>query len=322
LPSTATSGDKRSFYKPPFGGLWLAGRRQFIFALSASWTSAEGRVSLMEILMEIVNVNITKRDLFIFEFIEACGWVKFDSILKYLIKNNEYIDFGKYSKPMNSESLRVRLNLLYRAGYLRRVRFLDSNYYSSTILSAGRYELVKNLNYNQAEHDDYLINLAIEFSNYKFCEFDTQRMIKSRFTLTEKSGPIPDLIYKSEDNEDAAFIEYERTEKSELQIQNKIYNLLADSKRIFKKSSVVVICETANIYNKYIKVMTNYFNFDSQRNYVCLFQETGRFNIDGTKIYEIQNEMSIICMKSSEVSLKFRQILAKSRTLYKKRNPE
>lgn len=272
--------------------------------------------------MEIINVNITKRDLFIFEFVEACGWVKFNSILKYVTKNHTIIDPEKYSKPMNAESLRVRLNLLYRAGYLRRIKFLDSNYYSSTILSSGRYELIKNLNYNQVEHDDYLINLAIDFSNYKFYDFDTQRMIKSRFTLTEKSGPIPDLIYKSEDNEDAAFIEYERSEKSELQIKNKIANLLADTKRILKQSSVVVICETANIYNKYIKVMTNHFNFDSQRNYVCLFQETGKFNVDGEKIYEIQNEMSIVCIKNSEIELKFDKILAKSRELYNDRNLE
>lgn len=271
--------------------------------------------------MKIVNVNVTKRDLFIFEFVEACGWVKFDLILKYVTKNHEYIDREKYLSPMTAESLRVRLNLLHRAGYLRRIRFLESNYYSSTILSSSRYELVKNLNYNQAEHDDYLINLAVEFSNYKFYDFDTQRMIKSRFTLSEKSGPIPDLIYKSEDNEDAAFIEYERTEKSELQIQNKIANLLADSKRIFKQSSVVVICETENIYNKYIKVMNKHFNFDPQRNYVCLYQDTGKFNLAGEKIYQIQNEMSIVCIKSVDVKSKLNKILSRSRELYTKRNP-
>lgn len=272
--------------------------------------------------MEIVNVNITKRDLFIFEFVEACGWVKFDLILKYVTKNHEYIDPEKYSKPMTDESLRVRLNLLYRAGYLRRIRFLDSNYYSSTILSSSRYELVKNLNYNQTEHDDYLINLAIEFSDCKFYDFDTQRMIKSRFTLSEKSGPIPDLIYKSEDNEDATFIEYELSDKSEALAFKKIDNLLADQKRKFKNSSVLFICKTETMFKKYINVAKKYFEYDEETMYLKKMKESGKFKENGDKIYEIENDMNIIFMKSSEVQERFKPFLVRARERYLELNPE
>lgn len=266
--------------------------------------------------MEIVNVNITRRDAFIFEFIEACGWVKFDLILKYLIKNNEYIDTEKYPKPMNAESLRVRLNLLHRAGYLRRIRFIDSNYYASTPLSSKRYELIGTLNFNQAAHDDYLINLMIDFSNPKFYDFESQRMVKSRFGVGVKSGPIPDLIYLTTDKEDAAYIEYELSEKSELLMQNKIANLLSDDKRKFNNSCVVIICETENIYAKYKRVANKYFVYDEDKKNISTFKETGKFKENGDKIYEVENEMFLVFIKSSEIKTRFIKLLAHIRKLY------
>jgi hypothetical protein len=276
----------------------------------------------MEIIMKTANVNITKRDLFIFEFIEVTGWVKFDLILKYLIKNNMYIDLEKYPEPMNAESLRVRLNLLHRAGYLRRIRFMDSNYYASTPLSSKNYELINSLNFNQADHDNYLISLVIDFSNYKFYDFDTQRMVKARYAVGEKTGPIPDLIYLTESREDAAYIEYELSDKSETLSFAKIDNLLSDSKRKFKNSSVLFICETDTIYKKYINVAKKYFEYDEEKRYLKKMKESGKFKENGDKIYEIENDMNIIFMKSSEVQKRFKPFLDRARKRYLELNPE
>lgn len=237
--------------------------------------------------MEYVNVQITKRDLFIFEFIDANGWVRFDILLRYLKKNHEYIDPEKYPNSMTNDSLRVRLNLLCRAGYLRRTRFNDLNYYATTLISAKDYGIIDKMNFNQAEHNDFLVTFAYYFSDVKFNDFATQRMVRARFSVGVKTGPIPDLIYLAEDHEDAAYLEYEHSEKSELAIKQKIENLIWDEKRRYKNCPVFIICSTQNIHTKYLKVLMNFFDYNVEKKIATTYEKKNT-------ITKKTNELSIV----------------------------
>lgn len=261
--------------------------------------------------MEYVNVQITKRDLFIFEFIDANGWVRFDILLRYLAKNHGYIDTDKYAKPMTNDSLRVRLNLLCRAGYLRRTRFNELNYYATTLISAKDYGIIDKMNFNQADHNDFLVTFAYYFSDVKFNDFATQRMVRARFGVGVKTGPIPDLIYLAEDHEDAAYFEYEHSEKSELAIKQKIENLIWDEKRRYKNCPVFIICGTANIETKYKKVLMNFFDYDLEKKVATTYE---RKSIITTKT----NELAIVTrlVSDEEFIEKVRRDLKEVRRLY------
>jgi hypothetical protein len=265
----------------------------------------------MEIIVEYVNVQITKRDLFIFEFIDANGWVRFDILLRYLDKNHEHIDPQKYPNPMTNDSLRVRLNLLCRAGYLRRTRFNESNYYATTPISAKDYGIIDKMNFNQANHNDFLVTFAYYFSDVKFNDFATQRMVRARFGVGVKTGPIPDLIYLAEDHEDAAYFEYEYSDKSELAIKLKIENLIWDEKRRYKNCPVFIICATQNIHNKYLKVLMNFFDYNVEKKTATTYE---RKNITTTKTNELAIVLRLISDK--EFIEKVRRDLKEIRRIY------
>jgi hypothetical protein len=208
----------------------------------------------MEINMKKLTVRITKRDKFIIDFVDSCGWARFDFILYAL---NKIASYDSRLERITDTALRVRINNLVLAGYLRRIRFLELNYFACTKTST-KYEFLKNMNYNRAEHDDFLIDFAqkqLETISYK-----SQREIRAGIGLGEK-GPVPDLIVLDKSGNNIGFIEYEKTPKSTANVRSVIERLIMYSPRAEYDATIVFIFETAEIKNKYIKVLEEDFDY-------------------------------------------------------------
>jgi hypothetical protein len=154
-------------------------------------------------------------------------------------------------------ALRVRINNLVLAGYLRRVRFLEKNYFACTKTST-KYEFLKNMNYNRTEHDDFLINFAQQ--SLTWIPYKSQREIRAGIGLGEK-GPIPDLIVLDRNGNNAVFIEYEKTPKSAANVRSVIERLIMYSPRAEYNATIMFIFETDEIKNRYAKILREDFDY-------------------------------------------------------------
>ena len=212
------------------------------------------KVSTMEINMKKLKIRITQRDKFIIDFVDSCGWARFDFILYAL---NRIASEDPDLEKTTVTALRVRINNLVLAGYLRRIRFLDNNYFACTKTST-RYEFLKNMNYNRAEHDDFLINFAQK--QLDMIPYKSQREIRAGIGLGEK-GPVPDLIVLDKSGNNIGFIEYEKTPKSTANIRTVIERLIMYGPRAEHDATIVFIFETDEIKNRYIKVLQEDFDY-------------------------------------------------------------
>jgi hypothetical protein len=204
--------------------------------------------------MKKLTVRITQRDKFIIDFVDSCGWARFDFILYAL---NLIVSDDPELENITDTALRVRINNLVLAGYLRRIRFLEKNYFACTKTST-KYEFLKNMNYNRAEHDDFLIDFAqkqLETIPYK-----SQREIRSGIGLGEK-GPVPDLIVLAKNGNNAVFIEYEKTPKSTANVRSVIERLIMYSPRSEYDATILFIFETDEIKNRYAKILREDFDY-------------------------------------------------------------
>lgn len=263
-------------------------------------------------------IALTKRDYFILNFINFCGWIKFDLIHKFCINYHFMPQLSDYENPITRDGLRVRLGHFCKHGFLKKVRFLNDNFFATTNAFSSDFEMI-NLNFNQAEHDQFLINFMLdygEFNNHEQSDFVSQRAVRGRFKVGEKSGPIPDLIYTTIDGEDCAYIEYERTIKSSENIHKNIQRWLENPHRISSDSAVLVICETDRIYRKYKEIISSSYSFDNS------FETSGRIFMpeqamksNGDYFWKAGDlTMNIVVVKVDETD-KISRVLARAREL-------
>lgn len=261
-------------------------------------------------------IALTKRDYFILNFINFCGWIKFDLIHKFCINYHFMPQLSDYENPITRDGLRVRLGHFCKHGFLKKVRFLDDNFYATTNAFSSDFEMI-NLNFNQAEHDQFLINFMLdfgEFNNHEQSDFISQRAVRGRYKVGEKSGPIPDLIYTTTDGEDCAYIEYERTIKSSENIHKNIQRWLENPHRISSNSVVLVLCETDRIYKKYREICTNHFSFDnSYEKNAQVFLPEQAVNIKGDYVWVAGSISMIIVVLKSDDTEKIHRFLKQVR---------
>jgi hypothetical protein len=116
------------------------------------------------------------------------------------------------------------------------------SYYKLTKKSIGNNRLVGSINWQQLDHHDWLVKLAIK--SIKAGEtVQTSREIMSLRKIGDTRF-IPDLIYESTGN-NSAIVEYERTKKNNSRISDSLY------KRLVEGGVIFVICETQEIKNAY-----------------------------------------------------------------------
>lgn len=198
------------------------------------------------------SVVVSVRDTIIEEFLERVGWANYEQIQRWL----ELHDYT-VSVPV----LRTRLSFLTKFGRLRSSRAADSTYFALTKESKRNAELVGLLRHDWLPHENYLIELFLRY--YKFYDFLLPREIRAQTKVGVKTGPIPDLVLLDNNGDDYIHFEYERTAKSNHDIDESIRNWIISPRRSRHGDfiAVVVICETELIYNKYIKLIQKYKNF-------------------------------------------------------------
>ena len=209
------------------------------------------------------SIVLTQRDYCIEAFLDRVGWSNYEQICQYLKVYDEFI-MPDYN--LTVKNLQPRLSLLVKFGRLRSARTHDNTYFALTKKSKQNNELVGNLRVDRLAHENYIINeLVLKFPKFAYL---FPREIRAQTPVGVKSGPIPDLIVLDDDFNDAVHVEYERTAKSTQDIGQSILNWIWSPRKskFGDKTSVLVICETDEIYNRYVRVLKTFKTFKT--NYV------------------------------------------------------
>lgn len=198
------------------------------------------------------SVVVSERDTIIEDFLERVGWANYEQIQKWL---------ELHSYNVSVPVLRTRLSFLSKFSRLRSERASDSTYFALTKESKRNAELVGLLRHDRLPHENYLIEMFLR--HYNDYDFLLPREIRAQTKVGVKTGPIPDLVILDNDGDDGIHIEYERTAKSNHDINESIKNWILSPRRSRHGDfiAVVVICQTDLIYNKYTKLIDPYKNF-------------------------------------------------------------
>ena len=246
------------------------------------------------------SVVVSERDTVIEGFLERVGWANYEQIQIWL-------EFHNYT--VSVPVLRTRLSFLTKFGRLRSSRAADSTYFALTKESKRNAELVGVLRHDKLPHENYLIEMFLRY--YRKYKFLLPREIRAQTKVGVKSGPIPDLVILDNDGDDVIHIEYERTAKSNHDIDQSIKNWILSPRRSRHDNyiAVLVICETDLIYNKYIKLIEPYKN-NLLKNYKSLAW---------LKVFEnsISTEMKIYIVNKIPTDEEYLDLGEVANTLYK-----
>lgn len=177
-------------------------------------------------------LKIQQRDIDIFKFLDRVGYANLDHVTTAIYGLNT---------DKEQSSIKRRLPLLRRFGYIKVFQTHLGNYYSLDKKGKVNNPLITSIKLDQLEHHNFLNDLFLHVQSEQVV---SEREVIFRYKVVGKKGRIPDMIINE------WIIEFERSSKNNVDTQEMIFHWTVEQGK-----NLCVIYQNEEIKNRYSKLL-------------------------------------------------------------------